>query len=368
MKNLVTANLLHHPGRTLTSIIGVAVSVILVVLTVGLVRGMLRDRGERETNTGIEFLLYRRDQVGLSVTSLPLTLPVELISEYCNLPGIAAVTPVGQHLEMKGDSGLGIRQIDGVDFESYRQATNVSIIEGKALPSSGDFAIVDVRYAAIHRTKPGDSIEIFDRPFKVTGIYAPETGARMMIPLATMQEDLGVEGKCSMLMVNLVNPDEQEEIARRIIERNPDLRVIFTRDLPKLFSAGYKGFNVFLNVVAGLATTISLLVILLTMYNTVSERTRQIGILKALGASKTFIAGVFIKESLMISGIGVLCGLIIALLVRLALVKIMRMRIGLEVDYLVIASLSGIASGLLGALFPALRAAGRDAVDALNHE
>jgi len=171
-----------------------------------------------------------------------------------------------------------------------------------------------------------------------------------------------------MFLVNCVNVDEQDDVARRIVEQNPDFRVIFTRDLPKLFSTGYKGFNVFLNVVAGIATTISLLVILLTMYSTVSERTRQIGILKALGASKPFIAGVFIKESLMISGIGVICGLIIALLVRFALVKLKGMRIGLEADYLIIASLSGIASGLLGALYPALRAAGRDPVDALNHE
>jgi putative ABC transport system permease protein len=106
----------------------------------------------------------------------------------------------------------------------------------------------------------------------------------------------------------------------------------------------------------------------LTLYSTVSERTRQIGILKSLGASKRFIAGVFIKESLMISGIGVVCGLIIALLVRLALANIAGMRIGLEADYLIFASLSGIASGLLGSLYPALRAASRDPVDALNHE
>ncbi len=329
---------------------------------------MLRDRGERETNTGIEFLLYRRDQMGLSVTSLPLTLPVELMSEFCNLPGVAAVTPIGQHLEMKGDNGLGIRQIDGVEFESYRRATNVSIVEGEPLPASGDVVIVDIKYAARHRIKPGENIDIFDRQFKVAGIYAPETGARMMIPLATMQEQLGTQGKCSMFMVNCVNADEQDEIARRIVEQNPDFRVIFTRDLPKLFSAGYRGFNVFLNIVAGIATTISLLVILLTMYSTVSERTRQIGILKALGASKPFIAGVFIKESLMISGIGVICGLIIALLVRFTLVNINGMRIGLEADYLIFASLSGIVSGLLGALYPALRAAGRDPVDALNHE
>ena len=66
MKSLITANLTHHPGRTAASIIGVAVGVILVVLTVGLVRGILRNRGERDTNTGVELLVYHRQQFGIS--------------------------------------------------------------------------------------------------------------------------------------------------------------------------------------------------------------------------------------------------------------------------------------------------------------
>ncbi len=151
---------------------------ILVVLTVGLVRGTLRDRGERDTNTGVELIVYRREQVGISVTALPMSLPLELINHVKSVPGVAAVTPVGQHLEMKGQSGFGIRQIDGVEYEGYTSATKVRIVEGEPLPASGDAVIVDVRYAAIYKIRPGVCIDIFGREFKVTGIYAPETGAR----------------------------------------------------------------------------------------------------------------------------------------------------------------------------------------------
>ncbi len=56
MNSLVASNLSHHPGRTLASVIGVAVGVILVVLTVGLVRGKLRDRGQRDANIGVEII------------------------------------------------------------------------------------------------------------------------------------------------------------------------------------------------------------------------------------------------------------------------------------------------------------------------
>lgn len=373
MDNLVAANLSHHPGRTLVSITGVALGVILVVLTVGLVRGMLRDRGTRDANTGVEILLSLRQQNGLSLTSLPLSMPVEMADRVREVSGVAAVTAVGQHLEMKGESGLGIRQVDGVDFDSYVKAAKVRIVEGESLPASsqagGDVAIVDIKYAATHQVKPGVStINIFDRNFKIVGVYAPETGARIMIPLRVMQQQAGAPGKCSMLLVKTQNADEQELIAARIAERHPEFRIIFTRDLPKLFAEGYGSFNIFLNVVTGLAAAISLLIISLTMFTSVSERTRQIGILKAMGASKRFIAGVFIKESLAISLAGIALGLTIALIARAVMVNELGMKLEIEIGYVFGAMASGVLSGVLGALYPAMRAASLDAVTALSYE
>ncbi len=368
MNSLVAANLAHHPGRTLASVAGVAVGVILVVLTVGLVRGMLRDRGQRDANLAVEIMLSRKSQGGLSLTTMSASLPVELLDQVRATPGVRAATPVAQHLEFSGEGALGLRQVDGVDFDDYRRATGVSVIEGQPLPPSGDAMIVDVKYAAARGTKPGDRIELLGREFTVAGVYAPETGARMMIPLRTMQEALDAPGMCSMFLVKCEQPEEQAEVARRIAERAPDFRVIFTRDLPTLFASGFSAFNVFLNAVAGLALAISLLIILLTAYTTVTERTRQIGILKSLGASRRFIALVFIKESMLVSALGVAGGLFIALIARGALMRWAGVKLEIEASYTLLAVIGGLMSGLVGAIYPALRAAGQDAVEALNYE
>jgi len=341
---------------------------VLVVLTVGLVRGMLRERGQRDANIGAEIMLSQRGMEGISITSVPLALPVSALDEVRKVPGVATVALVGQHLEMKGESGLGLRQMDGIDFDSYTRVSKLRVVEGQPLPASGDVAIVDRNYAASHKTKLGDTLSGLERKFTILGIYEPEAGARIKVPLATMQEARSAEGKCSMLFVKCQNPDEQEEVARRLLERFPDFRVILTRDLPELFAAGFSAFNVFLNVVAGLAAVISLLVILLTMYTTVTERTRQIGILKSLGASKLFIAGVIEKEALTISALGVLGGLVFSLLARAILVNQLGLKIELELNYILVASLAGLASGLIGALYPALRAASQDPVEALSYE
>jgi putative ABC transport system permease protein len=368
MNNLVASNLTHHPGRTLASVAGVATGVILVVMTVGLVRGTLRDRGQRDANLAVEILLSRNNQGGISFATMSSSLPVELLDQVRATPGVRAATPVAQHVEFGGEGALGLRQIDGVDFDDYQLATGVRIVEGHALPAYGDVMIVDIKYSAAHKTKPGDKIRWMGREFKVVGVYEPETGSRMMIPLQTMQETIGAPGMCSMFLVKCERPEEQQEVARRIVGRLPDFRVIFARDLPVLFANGFAAFNVFLNAVVALALAISLLIILLTTYTTVTERTRQIGILKSLGASKRFIALVFIKESLLVSAMGVTGGLLIALLSCLALTRWAGLSLEIETGYTLFAAIGGLVSGLMGAVYPALRAAGQDAVEALGYE
>jgi putative ABC transport system permease protein len=152
MNSLVASNLTHHPGRTAVSIIGVAVGVVLVVLTVGLVHGMLRDRGQRDASIGAEIMLCLRGQGGISPTSLPLALPVTRAAAVREVPGVTIVTPVGQDMELKGEGALGLRQVDGIEFESYAAMSKLRLVAGRPLPSSGEVAIVDVRYVAEHQT------------------------------------------------------------------------------------------------------------------------------------------------------------------------------------------------------------------------
>jgi putative ABC transport system permease protein len=366
MNNLVTSNLTHHPGRTLASVIGVAVGVILVVLTVGLVRGKLRDKGQRDANVGVEIWLRKGGQ-GISLSAADMTISESDVEAVSAVPGVAVATPVGQNLEMGASGSLGFRQIDGIDFQSFSVASNLRIVDGRPLQQSGDVAIIDFNEAA-KGIRVGDRIRALGRDLTVVGIYEPEAGARVKIPLTTMQEALGAQGKCSMIFVKCQNAAEQDAVAARILEKFPGYSIIMTRNLPQMYVNGIAALNVFLTVVKGLSTVISLLIILLTMYTTVAERTRQIGVLKSLGASKFWIAWVFEKEALMISLLGVVAGLAISILARYVLVNGLGLVIDLEADSILYASVASLGAGLLGALYPALRAASQDPVEALSYE
>ena len=211
-------------------------------------------------------------------------------------------------------------------------------------------------------------MQLFERPFKIVGVYEPPGGGRIKIPLATMQEQEGGEGHASAILVACVDPSQEEAVAARIRERFPDDQIIFTRDLPEIYASGVPALNVFIKVVVGVAASISMLVILLAMYTTVTERTRQIGILKALGMSKTAIAWVIEKEALLVSFLGVVVGVVLTLAARFAVMRVTSLTIDIEPRWVAISLLVGLVGGSIGALYPALRAARQDAVDALSYE
>ncbi|MEW6731213.1 MAG: ABC transporter permease [Acidobacteriota bacterium] len=368
MESLVLANIKHRPTRVLVTAAGVAIGTVLILLIVGLMRGMLKERGTREANVAAEIIARPSGSfqtLGLGANSL--SMPVDTVEKVRQLPGIKSATPMGQFLQTT-DSGIGFRAIDAIEVESYFATSGIKLIEGQP-PTNDEEVIVDEDYAGRHKLKPGDPVNALDRTFKVAGIYTPQVGTRIKVRLSMLQSMLASEGRCTMLLVRCENPAQQEEIAQRILKILPDAQVIFTRDLPQLYTESLPMFTAFARVMVGLAVFISTLVILLAMYTTITERTREIGILKSLGASRTFIVWIVEKEALVISTLGVSGGYLIAVIARFFVIRFTNLRfIEFEPQWLLTAAVVGVIGGLMGALYPALRAARQDPVEALNYE
>ena len=364
MDSLVLSNIAHRPARTAVSILGTGVGVLLIVFTVGLSRGVLHERGRRESNIGAEIMIRASGTIGLGASEF--RLPVSHAAELAAIPGVRAATPVGQTID-KSDSGFGQRLIDGINYAEYANIARVTIREGRAL-QSGDEAIVDPEWKERRRAKVGDTVILFERPFRIVGVYEPPGGGRIKIPFSTMQEQEGAANRASAILIACDDPAKQEEVAASILQRFPDDQLIFTRDLPELYATGVPALNIFIKVVVGVAAAISMLVILLAMYTTVTERTRQIGILKSLGMSKSSIAWVVEQEAIIVSILGVAVGIGLTMLARLAVERTTSLVIDIEPRWVLIALAVGLLGGSIGALYPALRAARQDAVEALSYE
>lgn len=365
MDSLVISNIAHRPARTAVTIAGIAVGVLMIVFTVGLAHGVLHERGRRESNIGAEIMVRASGTMGFG-GSQPFVVPVSHAAEVATVAGVRLAVPLGQTFD-KSDRGFGNRLIDGINYDEYAALNSMTIREGRKL-LGGDEAIVDPQWQRDRQASVGSTVQIYERPFLIVGVYEPPGGGRIKIPLATLQEQLGAEGRCSSILVACIDPAKQDEVAARIQQRFPDDQIVFTRDLEQLYASGVPALNVFLNVVVSVAAAISMLVILLAMYTTVTERTRQIGILKSLGMSKAAIAWAIQKEAMLVSLLGVAAGVALTFVTRFAVMRSTSLTVEIEPKWIAVALGVGLLGGTVGALYPALRAASQDPVDALSYE
>src|SRR5262249_45846730 len=134
-------------------------------------------------------------------------------------------------------------------------------------------------------------------------------------------------------------------------------------------SANIPGLGIFINAVVGVSLIIGVLVIFLSMYTTITERTREIGILRALGASKGFIVGLIFLETTTVCILGVVFGTGASfLLQRILQAEFPTMMIEITKEWMLWAALFAILSGVIGSFYPSIKAASQDPVEALAYE
>jgi putative ABC transport system permease protein len=359
MDSLVISNLFYRKTRTLTTIAGVALGVVLVLLTVGIADGFLHEQGRRNSAVTAEIMFHPQGSFSLGM-STTLSIPIAQAEQLRAIPGVAEAVPVG-NLLLEG------RMVDGIEYDPFTRVSGLRVVEGRPI-QNGEEAIVDRVFQRSRDSKVGDEVRLLDRSFRIVGFYEPEALGRIKIPLSTLQGYVNREGLCSMILVKLDDPARTEEAAARIKEAFPKNDVRLTRDLPILYARGTPALQTFLKVVVALSVIVSSLVILLAMYTTVTERTRQIGVLKSLGAAKGWIASEILKEAALISLLGVAAGFALSVAGKFLIMRLTTMNVELEPVWVFYAFLIGLASGVLGALYPALRAANQDPVKALSYE
>lgn len=365
MDNLITSNIRQRPVRTVVSVAGIALGVILVMLFTGLARGMSNDMQRRASNLRAEMIFTRPGSMHLTGSSA--NLPVKYVEALSQIPGVAEALPVIVYVH-QGNRGFGFERIEGLDWEPFAQMNQLRLTSGTA-PQANDEIAIDETKAHNDSLRVGSRLNLFgDQPYRVTGIYAPESGARIKMSLAAMQDALESPGRCTYILVKVSNPDEITTVANRIDSALPGNKVQLTSEVFASPEKTIPYLGVFLRVLVGLAAVVSALVVMLAMYTTITERTREIGILKALGASRGYIIGVIEKEAILISVIGLVAGFATSFLAGYFISRIFGLMFEFSLPWALTAAAIGIGGGVVGALYPAVRASNLDPVSALSYE
>ena len=366
MLELVFANLRVRPFRTLISVIGVALGVILIVLFTGLARGMTEDMAKRASNWKAEIVFTRPG--AMELTSSNASVSTAYADRLLQIEGVESTVPVIRYITPDTSGRWGIKQLDGVEWEPFAEMNGMEIVQGRA-PTANNEIILDERQFRDDNVKLGDTLELFGgKPYTVVGEFSPPSGSRIKMSLAAMQEALEVTDKCTYILVKLRDGADPEAVAARINEELPGNKVNLTSDL--IIDAGERipALNIFLRVLVGLGAFVSTIFVLLSMYTTVTERRKEIGILKSLGASKAFIIRTIEGEAFMIGVLGVLLGLIVSAISSFGISRLFDLAFEFNASWVLTAVVIAIGGSLIGALYPAWRASAIDPVEVMANE
>jgi len=367
MNKLVFSNLLHRPLRSVISVSAVALEVIMILSVVGIFMGILNDSRQRTNGIGADLVMLPSGASlisGFSSASMPVNDAIALRK----LPHVTIVSPVIQHTVT---SKTSIFLVYGIDFPTFNAMKPFVFVSGGPFKGPDD-AIIDTIQANADHLQVGSTIKILGHPFQVSGIVEPGKGSRIMVPINSMDDLMGVSGKASNFYIKCDNPSNESLVTHEILA-TPGLgnnEVVTIYDLlSQLTPSSLPGFNIAVRAITGIAVIVGFLVIFQAMYTAVLERTREIGILKSMGASKPTIVSVVLRECSILAVLGVIVGIAGVFGVRLVIVHFFpTISFQITPDWVARGAVIAFAGAICGALYPSWMAARRDPVDALAYE
>jgi ABC-type lipoprotein release transport system permease subunit len=358
-------SILRQPIRTLLTIVGIGIAIMAIVLLRAMGDGMIDQFTGVVGGLGAHLIGSEADaSVDLSKIDENVIRQINLLPEvraaegfltgYTNMGNLPFFIVFGYQ-----PRGLSIREF--------------TVVEGAPLQTNRQMLLG--RVAADNLNKDvGDTLRLFNSAFEIVGIY--ETGVSFqdggaVIPLRAAQRLFGQPNKVSFLSIWLEDPQDADAVIQKIETRFPTADVgkasEFVEDLSdmEMMRAGTWGISALALVVGGLGMTN-------TMIMSVFERTREIGVLRAVGWHKRQVLGMIVRESMTLSAIGGLAGCVVGvgggLLLNLS--PVMQGFLQLEFSVALFVQALGTATvlGIVGGVYPAWRASNLQPVEALRYE
>jgi putative ABC transport system permease protein len=361
---LVWENIRHKFMRTVLSVLLIAVPVTLILVIVGLSHGMVNDSKSRQRGIGADIMIRSPGSNIMSFSSA--TIPEKFVSLLGSRPHITVA--MGTVNETAG--GLS-DSITGINTEQMnRMSGGLTIDEGHGLQQPNDI-LLDTYYAEQRHAKVGQPIKISNHAWDVVGIVEPGKLSHMFVDIKTLQDLYNHKDMVSVVYLKVDDPQYVAPIIENLKTTYEGYGIYSMEEVLDLISPDRVPYlSQFIAVIIGISVIISFAVVALSMYMAVLQRTREIGILKAIGASRSFILTLIIVEAFVVGFAGTVLGIIFSFGTRALLLKLVPSSLPQAIVYGWWPTAAGIVLGaaLIGALYPGLSAARHDPIEALAYE
>jgi putative ABC transport system permease protein len=374
MNKLILGNLVHRPLRSIISALAVAIEVVMILSIVGIFYGILNGSRAQQSGTGMD-MIVRPGATNALLSSGSASADVRIAGVLAKMPHVLVAAPVNIKLTL----GSSVENIYGIDFASYNALRPFVFVAGGPFKGPYDLIVDDLQAAGSPGLHVGSTLKVLNHTFTVCGIVEHGKGARKFVPLDTMDAIDGDPGKAATFFLRTDDaPTVEAKQAIQTDVRNEVLSTDGLQDwsvqtidefLSELTPEHMPGFKPSLDVIIGVATIIGFLVIFQSMYTAVMERTREIGILKSMGAGRAAIVSVVLRETMLLASAGIVLGIVASYLLRNVLhARFPTLSFQLSTEWDLNAVVIALCGALFGALYPALKAARKDPIDALSYE
>jgi ABC-type antimicrobial peptide transport system permease subunit len=364
---MAVQSLWQRSGRTLLTLSAIALTVGAVMAMDAIIAGTAESMTSMATSAGSEIVIRQADVADTSLSAIDQ----RLASRIAALPGVRSTSGMvlTALLDPASQSFLIVLGYSPNEYSIQR----FNMVEGQRISGNHQIMLGSV-YAEAASKDVGDTLEISGARFRVVGIYETGIGWEEMggvVSLRDAQTLTGRPNKVTLFSLKLERPTDAPALVDTINQQFPELHAAlageFVEQMPDMESG-----EAMLNAISSLAILVGGVGILNTMLMAVLERTREIGVLRTMGWRKRRIIGMIMNESLILSVIGGIAGLVLAFLLVNLLTQLPMVGAAFEASWsagvFLRAGLVALGLGLIGGLYPAYRASGLEPVEALRYE
>jgi putative ABC transport system permease protein len=381
LHNISFNNLKRRQGKMIFLVLGLFIGIATIVTLMSITESMTHDIEDRLDQYGANIVMVpRSDNLALSYGGITMGgvnyKTVEFAEE--KIPDIRTIENA-KNLGLVAPKVLGASTVKGkdvllmgVDFETEMQLKNWWQFEGTP-PAAANELLLGSQTAATYNLSVGDTLDIGDDSYTVTTILKPTGSSEDGIiigDLHAFQNVLGKEGKVSMVEIQAFCRDcPITELVLQIGEKFPEAKVTGLRQAMMSKMQTVEMFKTFSYGIAVLVIFIGSLLVFVTMMGSVNERTREIGIVRAIGFRRGHVMQIILLEAMVVGIVGGLLGYLGGNAIAWAALPLVIKSgsfAGFNYNLGGVAMLLAVALSLIASLYPAQKASKLDPSEALR--